>query len=522
MRTQHRRPLVAAASNEQDPTRGRPADRRARSASRAARPSSVSATRRRPPATTRFRRSRNSRASVPVRSPNPGGGSDSASRSGPSRARGWSHDDRRTGDGSTVDGGRHDHHERGRGRDRAHPPGVLLHRRRRRRGARATGARPRLRRRRRQHHLRVQALVVDQPGRRVLVDPCVGNDKQRALPFWHEQSFPFLERFAAAGFDPGSIDVVVHTHLHADHVGWDTQLVDGAWTPTFTGARHLYIAAEVEFLRANPMPGEDVYADSVGPIVDAGLADFVDAETDLGDGLRLEATPGHTPGHVSLWIESCGETTVVTGDFVHHPTQSRDQRGSRLTATTMSRSPRPPAAGCSPARPSRRCCSSAPTSRPVRGTHRDRRRRLEVRPGALADYPVVMRTIDELGHPVFDADNHYYEALDAFTRHLDPRLGPRTRAVGRDRRPQVPRRRRAGEPRGREPDVRPDRQARRAARLLPRQPRRAATRSSSSREREPIRPEYRDRDARLDGDGRAGPRAAAGCSRRSACSTRSC
>jgi glyoxylase-like metal-dependent hydrolase (beta-lactamase superfamily II) len=169
--------------------------------------------------------------------------------------------------------------------------------------------------------LRVQALVVDQPGRRVLVDPCVGNGKQRALPFWHEQSWPFMERFAAAGFEAGSIDVVVHTHLHADHVGWDTHLVDGAWVPTFTRARHLYTAAEVEHCRTKGMPGEDVYGDSVAPIVEAGLADFVDGNTDLGDGLRLEATPGHTPGHVSLWVDSGGDTALITGDFVHHPAQ---------------------------------------------------------------------------------------------------------------------------------------------------------------------------------------------------------
>ena len=95
--------------------------------------------------------------------------------------------------------------------------------------------------------------------------------------------------------------------------------------------------------------------------------------------------------------------------------------------------------------------------------------------------------MSDLDYPVFDADNHYYEALDAFTRHLDPTLGPPLRAVVRDRRPQVPRGRRQGEPRGREPHVRPDRQGRRDARLLPRQPRRPATRSSSSRDREPIR-----------------------------------
>ena len=170
--------------------------------------------------------------------------------------------------------------------------------------------------------LRVQAIVIDQPGRRVLVDPCVGNDKVRMLPFWNQQSFPFMENFAAAGFDAESIDLVVHTHLHADHVGWDTHLLDGAWVPTFTSARHLYTEAELEFCRqADETSGEGVYGDSVAPIVAAGLADIVDGNTDLGDGLRLESTPGHTPGHVSLWLESGGETALITGDFVHHPAQ---------------------------------------------------------------------------------------------------------------------------------------------------------------------------------------------------------
>jgi glyoxylase-like metal-dependent hydrolase (beta-lactamase superfamily II) len=169
--------------------------------------------------------------------------------------------------------------------------------------------------------LRVQAFVVETGNRRVLVDPCVGNGKTRALPFWHDQSWPFLERFSEAGFSPPTIDTVVHTHLHADHVGWDTHREDGAWLPTFTRARHLYTAAELEDCRTNGMPGEDVYGDSVAPIVAAGLADVVDEAADLGDGLRLEPTPGHTPGHVSLWIESGGESALITGDFLHHPVQ---------------------------------------------------------------------------------------------------------------------------------------------------------------------------------------------------------
>jgi glyoxylase-like metal-dependent hydrolase (beta-lactamase superfamily II) len=171
--------------------------------------------------------------------------------------------------------------------------------------------------------LRVQALVIDIAGRRVLVDPCVGNAKPRpAIPFWHMQQYPFLERFAEAGFDRASVETVVHTHLHADHVGWDTQLVDDAWVPTFARARHLYTERELKWCKAGGNPGLDyVYDDSVAPIIDAGLADIVDEDADLGYGLRLEPSNGHTPGHVSLWVESDGTTALVTGDFMHHPVQ---------------------------------------------------------------------------------------------------------------------------------------------------------------------------------------------------------
>jgi glyoxylase-like metal-dependent hydrolase (beta-lactamase superfamily II) len=170
--------------------------------------------------------------------------------------------------------------------------------------------------------LRVQAFVIEVGGRRVLVDPCVGNGKKRPLVFWNEMSWPFLERFADAGFTVEGIDTVAHTHLHADHVGWGTRLVDGEWVPTFTRARHLYTERELAYCRSNGDPGvENVYADSVEPVVDAGLAEVIAEDADLGDGLRLEPTTGHTPGHVSLWVESDGETALITGDFLHHPVQ---------------------------------------------------------------------------------------------------------------------------------------------------------------------------------------------------------
>jgi len=158
--------------------------------------------------------------------------------------------------------------------------------------------------------------------------------------------WPFMERFAEEGFAPETIDLVVHTHLHSDHVGWDTHQVDGEWVPTFTTARHLYTERDLEYCKSAANPGiEFVYDDSVAPIFAAGLGEIVDDNADLGDGLRLESTPGHTPGHVSLWIESDGETAIISGDFMHHPVQfarpewaeigDQDIEGARATRQRM-------------------------------------------------------------------------------------------------------------------------------------------------------------------------------------------
>ena len=100
----------------------------------------------------------------------------------------------------------------------------------------------------------VQALVIDQAERRILVDPCVGSGRTRFLPSWHMQEFDFMDRFAAAGFAPSSVDLVLHTHLHADHVGWDTYLEDDVWTPTFPNARYLYVRDELEWHKESGDP----------------------------------------------------------------------------------------------------------------------------------------------------------------------------------------------------------------------------------------------------------------------------
>ncbi|HET6953643.1 MAG TPA: MBL fold metallo-hydrolase [Acidimicrobiales bacterium] len=170
--------------------------------------------------------------------------------------------------------------------------------------------------------LRVQAFVIEIGDRLVVVDPCVGNGKVREVPRFSEQTWPFMERFRAAGFDPLEVDTVVHTHLHVDHVGWDTHRDGGRWVPTFARARHLFVQAELDDLASDG--GADVArirADTIGPILDAGLADVVEPDADLGDGLRLAPTHGHTVGHVSLWLDSDGRSLLVTGDTIHHPVQ---------------------------------------------------------------------------------------------------------------------------------------------------------------------------------------------------------
>src|SRR6185295_15252274 len=127
---------------------------------------------------------------------------------------------------------------------------------------------------------------------------------------------------AKAGFAADDVDAVLCTHMHVDHVGWNTRLVDGAWRPTFSRARYLFGRTEYDHWQAAGDPGErQVIADSVQPVIDAGLADWVESDHAVTPEVRLEPTPGHTPGHVSVRIRSGGEEAVITGDLVHHPIQ---------------------------------------------------------------------------------------------------------------------------------------------------------------------------------------------------------
>jgi glyoxylase-like metal-dependent hydrolase (beta-lactamase superfamily II) len=170
----------------------------------------------------------------------------------------------------------------------------------------------------------IHSLLVETPSRRIVVDTGLGNDKQgRGIPTWNNRNGPFLETLTAAGFPPDSIDTVLCTHLHVDHVGWNTKLVGGQWVPTFANARYLFGRTEYEHWRDHSREGAHaaVFNDSVKPIMDAGKADLIASDAKVTDEITMIPTPGHSPGHMSLHIRSDGNEGLLTGDVAHHPCQ---------------------------------------------------------------------------------------------------------------------------------------------------------------------------------------------------------
>ncbi len=170
----------------------------------------------------------------------------------------------------------------------------------------------------------IHALVIEAGDKTIVVDTCVGNEKER-MPYkdWHQLQTAFLDDFAAAGFNLAGVDCVLCTHLHVDHVGWNTMLVDGEWVPTFPNARYLIAKDEFDHFSRTDIEefNQRVFNDSVAPIARAGVMDLVETDYQVCDEVALVPTLGHTPGHVSIRIRSGGEQGLITGDFVHHPCQ---------------------------------------------------------------------------------------------------------------------------------------------------------------------------------------------------------
>ncbi|TXC93867.1 MBL fold metallo-hydrolase [Streptomyces sp. ISID311] len=170
------------------------------------------------------------------------------------------------------------------------------------------------------------SFAVEVQGLRILIDTGIGNGKPRANPAWHDLDTDYLQRLTAAGFAPEEVDLVVLTHLHTDHVGWNTRAEQGSWVPTFPRARYLTSRAEWDHWAGAEMDEarRQMFRDSVHPIRDAGLLDLVEVPaegTDIALGVRLLPTPGHTPGQVAVELRSAGQTALITGDCIHHPVQ---------------------------------------------------------------------------------------------------------------------------------------------------------------------------------------------------------
>ena len=166
----------------------------------------------------------------------------------------------------------------------------------------------------------IHAFVIESRGKRIVVDTCIGNDKERPIPEWNRQQWPFLANLEQAGYARESVDLVLCTHLHVDHVGWNTMLRGDTWVPTFPNATYLIGGTEWDFFSTAEEPFlKGPVDDSVRPVVAAGMSQLVDDAHRLTDEVWLESTPGHTPGHFSVRISSRGEEAVITGDLMHHP-----------------------------------------------------------------------------------------------------------------------------------------------------------------------------------------------------------
>jgi hypothetical protein len=179
--------------------------------------------------------------------------------------------------------------------------------------------------------LSIHSWLVRDRGRTILVDTGAGNDKQRPFaPYFHELHNPFLERLALAGVTPEEVDFVLSTHLHVDHVGWNTRLQEERWVPTFPNARYVFSRAEYAYF-TNPANRSErnrtsfaVQIDSVDPVIEAGLADMVEVDgSAVLDGISFHLTPGHTPNHASIVALCRFEWNLTAGAIAFNPLITR-------------------------------------------------------------------------------------------------------------------------------------------------------------------------------------------------------
>src|SRR6478752_246619 len=171
----------------------------------------------------------------------------------------------------------------------------------------------------------IQAYLVQTPHHNILIDSCVGNHKPRPTrPFWNMLNTDRFERgLASTGVSVDQIDYVMCTHLHVDHVGWNTRLENGRWVPTFPKAKYLFAKQEYDHWFAENAKAEiPPFADSVLPVVEARRHELVGNDHQIGDHVRILPTPGHTPGHIAITMGRGKDDAVFSGDLMHSPLQT--------------------------------------------------------------------------------------------------------------------------------------------------------------------------------------------------------
>lgn len=172
----------------------------------------------------------------------------------------------------------------------------------------------------------VHTWVVKTGRHTILIDTCLGNHKDRHNPGWNKLNTPFLERLEACGCHPDSVDFVMCTHLHVDHVGWNTKLENGRWVPTFKNARYLfakreYAHWETEHKTNGLETNGGSFDDSVLPVVEAGRAVMIESDHQPDPLLTIRDYPGHTPGSIAINLKDQGRQACFSGDIMHHPIQ---------------------------------------------------------------------------------------------------------------------------------------------------------------------------------------------------------
>jgi glyoxylase-like metal-dependent hydrolase (beta-lactamase superfamily II) len=168
--------------------------------------------------------------------------------------------------------------------------------------------------------------VIRTPRYTILVDTCGGNNKHRPQkPRYHMKNWPYIENLSSVGVKPEDVDLVIFTHLHVDHVGWNTKLSNGQWVPTFPNAKYLFPRIEWEFweehYKTPEFTDDPYYLDSIIPVIEAGQVELIESDHIFEDEVWLEPVTGHTPGHVLLHISSGIQEAVMCGDVMHHPLQ---------------------------------------------------------------------------------------------------------------------------------------------------------------------------------------------------------